>query len=129
MKAQAQEAESKAAALPLPPPPPLSAFKMLGPLSGDKYEVPATGAYLDMQEAKSRLMLFCAKLPRDKCVLLGLPGSSLTVDLLHHFLLGCSALTRGCMNCTAVAHVAVRHLWTSLHSSHVHLCCLACTSG
>ena len=44
-----------------------SAFSMLGPMLTHKYEVVDTGAYLSMQEAKARLMMFCARLPSDKC--------------------------------------------------------------
>ena len=34
---------------------------------GPGYLVPASGAFVGINEAKARLMLFCDKLPADKC--------------------------------------------------------------
>lgn len=36
-------------------------------VQGEHYMVHATGAFLTLADAKSRLFHFCAKLPSDKC--------------------------------------------------------------
>ena len=36
---------------------------------GDSYSVASTGASLSMEEAKARLLVYCSRLPGDKCAL------------------------------------------------------------